>query len=145
MGEDEIGSATIRKHDLPEKLLQIRSVIVEAGDVTAHRVADQAIGGPLPPPVEHCHGQSAVAEIAYRLEIFLDALIAPGKDDDCALERTNVWREACVAQAQTVARRKEAAGSVVGARIAGNVEKQLTHAVGFVQSRVRSEELARRS
>ena len=85
MRQREIGRRTIRQYHLLHEGLDVHLEIGKAADIALARVAQAARRMALPAPVDHRHRKAAVAQIAHRLEIFLDLLAAPAEDADRAL------------------------------------------------------------
>src|SRR5690606_21971934 len=80
--------------------------------------------------VEGGGGEAALAKIVSGLEILLDALVAARQHDNRALMRPLGRAKAGVADLLAVGRREEAAGRLVGDRIAGNLVKNaVVHAM----------------
>ena len=77
----------------------------------------------LPAPVDHGHRKAAVAQVAHRLEIFLDLLAAAGEDADRALAARR-RRPARKAQFGAVGRPDGAGDDVFRNGIGGNRDER---------------------
>ena len=101
MAEHVERATAVGQHDLLEELFEVADIVVEIVDIAARRIAQHAAGIALAAPVDERRAKAAGAEIADRLEIFLDAFVAAGQDDDGALERPAGGAEAGIAQPAT--------------------------------------------
>jgi hypothetical protein len=119
MGEREDRRRTIRQHDLAHEGFEVGVELREAADIALIAIAQCAIGQALPAPVEDRHRETAIAQVAHGLEIFLDPFGAAGKQADGAAAAGG-RREARKPQGDAVRRFQHAGDGVLGDRIGGN-------------------------
>ena len=103
MAEREIGRGTIRQHHALHEMGEILFVFGEIADMALELASDEPARSALSAPIEDRDGEAAPSQLAHHLEIFLDELVATGKDADRAapiLERRAPTR---IAQAQALA------------------------------------------
>jgi len=136
MGKCKMRWRTIGQHHLPHEGLDVDLVIGKVADIALARVAQPPRRVPLPAPVDHRHRKTAIAQVAHRLEIFLDLLAAPREDADRTLAARG-RRPARKAQFGPVRRADGAADDVVGNGICGNRDKR--H--GAVSARCKGREI----
>ena len=85
MRQREMRRRAIRQHHLLHEGFDVDFVIGEIADIALARITQASRRMALPAPVDHGHRETAIAQVAHRLEIFLDLLAAPGEDADRAL------------------------------------------------------------
>src|SRR3990170_7430596 len=90
MGQREKRRRTIRQHHLLHEGFDVDFEVSEIADIALARIAEPTRRMALAAPVNHRHRETAVAQVAHRLEIFLDLLAAAGEDADRALAAR--WR-----------------------------------------------------
>ena len=128
MGEYVVRAAAIGQHDLLEELFEVAGIVVET--LSHSRAARSRISRSEPPWPRQSRvatPKPAVGQIADGLEIFLDAFVAAGQDDDGALERTGRGAKQAIADPLAVARGEKAAGRVFRRRIAGDFVEEVRH------------------
>ena len=106
MTENVVGTAAIGQHDVVEEFFEVGDVVVETDDIAARRVPDQALRAALAAPIQDGGSETARRQIADGLEIFLDAFVAAGENDDRALEEAGLRRGKGVADRAAVIRRE---------------------------------------
>src|SRR5690606_10515483 len=106
-----------RKNDILKERLDVLNIVLEASHITAVGTADKPVRTALPAPVEHRGTESPHGETADRLKIFLDALVASGKDDDSTAQRTSGCPETSIAQPLAVVHRQHPGRGVLRQRV----------------------------
>ena len=127
MGQREMRRRAIGQRHMLHEGLEVAVVFLEAVDMALHAVAQPPLRAALPAPVEGGDREAAAAQIADRLEIFLDVLAA-------ALQQAD--------GAERLARRRPPAGmaqphAVAGQRLADDSAGRNRIAVDFVEFHAR--------
>src|SRR5690606_3898847 len=104
--------------------IEIADIILKRADMAALRIAEQALRASLSSPVGDGDGEAAAGQVTYGLEIFLDALVAAGQDDDGAAPgRFCVGGEPRVTYAYAVGGVNDTRRAIRRGRIAGRFKK----------------------
>ena len=119
MAEREDRRRTIRQHDLAHEGLEIAVVFGKIAHIALASVAERTIRQTLPAPVERGDRKTARAQIAHRLEIFLDPFGATLENAHRAATPGR-RQPARKAQADAVGRFEHAGDEVIRNRIGGN-------------------------
>ena len=121
--ENMEGQPRVGQHDMLYEALEVEFVVGKASDVPLAGIRENPLGAPLPAPVEGRHPEAHRGQVADRLEIFLDDLVAPVQQDDRPARLGPLAPEHGVAHAAPVESPEEAGMFGVGRRIAGRVVK----------------------
>ena len=123
MRQREMRRRAIRQHHLLHEGFDVDFEIGEIADIALARIAQAPRRMALPAPVDHRHRETAIAQVAHRLEIFFDLLAAAGEDADRALA-VGRRRPARKAQFRAVRRLDGAGDDVLRNGIGGNRDER---------------------
>ena len=129
MGESKIGRRTIRQHHFAHERLEIGVELGKIAHIALVAIAERALRQPLPAPIQDGDGKAAAAQIAHRLEIFLNPFGAAGEKAHGAAAAGR-RRKARKAQLYAVGGLEHAGDGAFGNRIGGDRDE--LHRASFI-------------